>query len=291
MHGKVCLITGANRGVGKATTLALASMGATVVMVARDPALGTAARDEIIRTAGNQSVELLVADLASLEAVRQLAADFRERHSQLHVLINNAGLTKRHHVLTEDGFETTFAVNHLAPFLLTNLLLDLMKAGAPARIINVSSMVHKWGRINSGDLQSEQHYNMHIAYNQSKLANVLFTYELARRLEGSGITANVVHPGMVASDFAREYTGFIGFMAQKGWRPFMKSPEKGAATSVYLASAPEVEGVTGKYFANSREKKSSRTSSNVALAGRLWETSEQLTGLANALKTEKHANI
>jgi NAD(P)-dependent dehydrogenase (short-subunit alcohol dehydrogenase family) len=279
MHGKVCLITGANRGIGKASTLALAHMGATVVMVARDPALGTAARDEIIQATGNQSVDLLVTDLASQEAVRQLAAEFRERHSQLHVLINNAGLTKRHHLPTKDGFETTFAVNHLAPFLLTNLLLDLLKASAPARIINLSSMVHKWGGINFENLQGERGYNMHVAYNQSKLANVLFTYELARRLEGSGITANVVHPGMVASDFAREYTGFIGFMAQKGWRPFMKSPKKGAATSVYLASSPEVEGITGKYFANCRVKKSSRASHNEALARRLWEVSEQLTGL------------
>jgi NAD(P)-dependent dehydrogenase (short-subunit alcohol dehydrogenase family) len=280
MHGKVCLITGANRGIGKATTLALAHMGATVVMVARDPVLGATARDDIIQATGNDSVELLVADLASLAQVRQLAADFRERHSQLHVLINNAGLTKRHHVLTEDSFETTFAVNHLAPFLLTNLLLDLMKDSKPARIINVNSMVHKWGRINFADLQGERSYNMYVAYNNSKLANMLYTYELARRLDGFGITTNAVHPGMVATDFAREYTGFIGFMAQKGWRPFMKTPKQGAATSVYLASSPEMEGVTGKYFANSREKKSSRTSRNEALARRLWETSEQLTRLA-----------
>ncbi|MFC1483829.1 SDR family oxidoreductase [Candidatus Neomarinimicrobiota bacterium] len=280
MHGKVCLITGANRGIGKATTLALVRMGATVVMVARDPALGAAARDEIIQAAGNPSVDLLVADLASLDAVRQLAADFRDRHSQLHVLINNAALVKHDHTLTEDGYETTFAVNHLAPFLLTGLLLDTIQASTPARIINVSSMVHIWGRINFEDLQGERDYNMHTAYNQSKLANVLIANELARRLAGTGVTANSVHPGMVRSDLVREYTGFIGFMARKGWRPFMKTREKGAATSVYLASSPEVEGVTGKYFANSRVKKSSRSSHDEALARRLWEVSEQLTGLA-----------
>jgi NAD(P)-dependent dehydrogenase (short-subunit alcohol dehydrogenase family) len=277
MHGKVCLITGANRGIGKATTLALARMGATVVMVSRDKKLGAAARDEIIQTSGNPSVDLLVADLADLAQVRQLAADFSERHTQLHVLINNAGLTKHDKVLTKDGFETTFAVNHLAPFLLTNLLLELMKDSKPARIINVNSMVHKWGRINFADLQGERSYNMYVAYNNSKLANMLFTYELNRRLNGAGVTANAIHPGMVATDFAREYTGFIGFMAQKGWRPFMKTPEKGAATSVYLASSPEVEGVSGKYFVNSREKKSSQLSQNRELAERLWGVSLQLT--------------
>jgi NAD(P)-dependent dehydrogenase (short-subunit alcohol dehydrogenase family) len=279
MHGKVCLITGANRGIGQATVLALARMGATVVMVARDPALGAAARDEIIETTGNENVDLLVADLASLAQVRQVAADFQERHTQLHVLINNAGLTKHDEVITEDGFETTFTVNHLAPFLLTNLLLDLLKSSAPARIINVNSMMHKWGRIDFDNLQGERGYNMYLAYNNSKLANMLHTYELAWRLEGAGVTVNAVHPGMVATDFAREYTGFIGFMANKGWRIFMKSPEQGAATSVYLASSPDVEGITGKYFANRRAKRSSRLTHDRELAEQLWVTSEQLTGL------------
>lgn len=277
MDGKISLITGANRGIGKATSLGLARMGATVVMVARDPALGTAARDEIIRTTGNESVDLMVADLASMAQVRKLANDFQERYSQLHVLINNAGLTKHDRVLTEDGFETTFAVNHLAPFMLTNLLLDVMKFSVPARIINVNSMMHQWGRIDFDNLQGEQGYNMYLAYNNSKLANMLHTYELSRRLDGAGVTANAAHPGMVATDFAREYTGFMGFMAQKGWRPFMKSPKKGAATPVYLASSPEVESITGKYFVNSKERKSSRLSHNRELAERLWGISVQLT--------------
>ena len=277
MRGKVCLITGANRGIGKATALALARMGATVVMAARDPDLGAAARSEVIETTGNENVYLLIADLASMAQVRQLAADFQERYSRLHVLINNAGLTKHDKVLTEDGFETTFAVNHLAPFLLTNLLLDMLKASAPARIINVSSMMHKWGWINFDNLQGEQGYNIYLAYNHSKLANLLFTYELARRLDGFAVTVNAVHPGMVATDFAREYTGFIGFMAKKGWRLFMKSPERGAVTPVYLASSPEVEGVTGKYFVNGKMRKSSRASHNERLAAQLWHTGEQLT--------------
>jgi NAD(P)-dependent dehydrogenase (short-subunit alcohol dehydrogenase family) len=277
MTGRICLITGANRGIGKATALALARKGATVVMAARDPILGAVARAEVIETTGNGQVDLLVADLASLADVRQLAADFQERYSELHVLINNAGLTKHDKVLTEDGFETTFAVNHLAPFLLTNLLLDMMKASAPARIINVNSMMHKWGRINFDNLQGERYYNMHMAYSSSKLANMLFTCELGRRLDGSAVTVNAAHPGMVATDFAREYTGFIGFMANKGWRPFMKSPEAGATTPVYLAASPEVANITGKYFVSGGVRRSSRLSCNRELAEKMWSISVQLT--------------
>jgi NAD(P)-dependent dehydrogenase (short-subunit alcohol dehydrogenase family) len=279
MHGKICLITGANRGIGKATTLELARLGATVVMVSRDQELGTAARSEIVDATGNQTVELLVADLASLSQVRQLAASFLERHDRLHVLVNNAGLAKHDQVLTDEGYETTFAVNHLAPFLLSNLLLDTLKASAPARIVNVSSMMHQWGSIHFDDLMGKRHYNIHQAYSQSKLASVLFTCELARRLADTGITANAVHPGTVRTDMFREYTGFMGLMTQHLWRPFMKNPEKGAATSIYLASSPDVEDVTGQYFANCREKRSSHVSRNKDLARQLWEVSEKLVGL------------
>ncbi|MFB0516803.1 MAG: SDR family oxidoreductase [Candidatus Neomarinimicrobiota bacterium] len=279
MNAKVCLVTGANRGIGKATALGLARMGATVVMVSRDRQLGEAAREEIRQATGSLKVDLLVADLASLPAVREMAASFKEHHPRLHVLVNNAGVVKRHRTLTEDGFETTFAVNHLAPFLLTNLLLEILKASAPARIVNVASMVHQWGKIDFNDLQGEKRYTMNKAYNQSKLANVLFTYELARRLEGTGVTANCVHPGMVVSDLGREYTGFMALMANKLWRPFMKSPQQGAATSIYLASSQEVAGVTGKYFANQRAKKSSRASYDQETARRLWEVSKQLAGI------------
>lgn len=276
MTGKVCLITGANRGIGKATSLGLANMNATVIMVCRDEQLGQAARAEIIAETGNQAVELLVADLASQKSIHQLGNAFKDRHRQLHVLVNNAGLAKRHRTLTEDGLETTFAVNHLAPFLLTNLLLDSLKAGASARIVTVASMVHQWGWIDFDDLQGERRYRMSKAYNQSKLANVLFTYELAHRLEGTGVTANCVHPGMVITDLGREYTGFMALMANKLWRPFMKSPRKGAETVIYLASSPDVESVTGKYFANSRAVRSSHASNNEALARRLWEVSGRL---------------
>ncbi|UCD39248.1 MAG: SDR family NAD(P)-dependent oxidoreductase, partial [Fidelibacterota bacterium] len=173
MNGKVCLVTGANRGIGKSTALELARMGATVVIVSRDEQLGRAACDDIINASGSQSVELLVADLSSLGQVRQLATSFQERYGQLHVLVNNAGLAKHDRVLTTDGYETTFVVNHLAPFLFTNLLLETLRASAPARIINVASMMHQWGTIHFDDLMGERHYNMHTAYSQSKLACVL----------------------------------------------------------------------------------------------------------------------
>lgn len=278
MKGKVCLVTGANRGIGKATALGLALKGATIIIHCRNRQLGETAREEIVARTGNAAIEVMVADLASLEAVRRLAEAVKRRHATLHVLVNNAGLAKRRHTLTEDGFETTFAVNHLAPFLLTNLLLDALKGSAAARIVNLASMVHRWGRINFDDLMGERGYSMGRAYNQSKLTNVLFTYELARRLNGTGVAANCVHPGMVVSDLGREYTGFMGLMANKLWRPFMRSPEKGADTVIYLASLPDVAGVTGKYFANRRTVKSSRASNDPALAQRLWEVSERLTG-------------
>lgn len=279
MEGRICLITGANRGIGKATALGLANMGATVVMVSRNPERGEMARAEIRQESGNTAVDLLVADLASQASIRQLAADFKSRYQHLHVLINNAGLTKKERTLTEDGLEMTLAVNHLAPFLITNLLLQVLKTSAPARIVNVSSMVHKWGVINFDDLQGERDYDMDKAYNQSKLANLLFTYELARRLEGTEVTVNSLHPGMVVTDFGREYTGFKAFM-NRLWRVFMKSPAEGAETSVYLASSPEVAGVSGKHFADKKPVASSKATYDVALAGRLWDVSEALTQLA-----------
>lgn len=279
MKGKVCLITGANRGIGKATALGLAHMGADVVMVCRNRELGEAARAEIAEITGSQAISPLVADLASQQAVQRLVDTFIGTRQPLHVLINNAGVTKRYLTLTKDGLETTFAVNHLAPFLLTNLLLDTLKNNVPARIVNVASMVHRWGRIRFDDLMGQRHYSMDRAYSQSKLANILFTYELARRLDGTGIVANCLDPGMVASDFAREYTGFKRLMAYKLWRPFMRSLEKGAETVIYLASSPDLDGVTGKYFANRRVVRSSRASHDPALAKQLWEVSEKLTNL------------
>ena len=274
-EGKICLITGANRGIGKAAALGLAKRGATVVMLCRHQERGELAQAEIREASGNMAIDLLIADLASQASIRHLAAEFQSRYQHLHILINNAGVTKKERTLTEDGLETTFAVNHLAPFLLTNLLLDVLKTTPQARIINVSSMVHKWGKIDFNNLQGERQYDMDKAYNQSKLANILFTYELARSLENSEVTANSLEPGMVATDFGREYTGFKAFMS-KLWRIFMKNPEHGAETSIYLASSPKVTGISGKHFVDKKAVRSSTATYDVALAGRLWEVSEAL---------------
>jgi len=279
MKGKVCMITGANSGIGKATALGLVKMGTTVVMVCRNRNRGEAAMDEIKAQSGNESVELMIADLASQKSIRQLVKDFTDKYQQLHVLINNAGVAKANRTLTVDGIETTFAINYLAPFLLTNLLLDALKASTPARIVNVSSMVHKWGAIDFDNLQGEKRYDMDKAYNQSKLAIVLFTYELARRLQGTGVTVNSLEPGLVATNFGREYTGFKRLMTTKIWRSFVKSPEKGAETSIYLASSLEVEGITGKHFTNKKATKSSKRSHDESVWQRLWQVSEELTEL------------
>ncbi len=271
MKDKVCMVTGASSGIGKATALGLASRGATVVMVCRDRAKGDAARAEIIESSGNEAVELLVADLASQQSIRRLVGDFAEVHHQLHVLVNNAGvyLTKRQ--VTGDGIEMTFAVNYLARFLLTNLLLDTLERSAPARIVDVAGAYHRKGTIAFGDLQGEKAYNGAGANAQSKLANVLFTYELARRLEGTGVTANCLHPGAVGSDLVNKDPDYPPYMslAYRLLTPLMKSPKKGAVTSVYLASSPNVAGVSGKYFVNKKQAKSSKESYDGELARRL----------------------
>jgi len=280
MKDKICLVTGANRGIGKAIALGLAQRGATVIMVCRDRARGEAAQQEIRSGSGNPAIHLMLADLASLASVRELAVSVQKSYQHLHVLINNAGVAKLQRTLTVDGYETTFAVNHLAPFLLTHLLLDVLQAGAPARIVNVSSLVHKWGKIDFDDVQGETRYDMDKAYNQSKLANVLFTYELARRLAGSGVSVNSMEPGMTATDFGREYTGFKGFM-NRAWRPFMVTPEQAAETAIYLATSPEVADLSGQHFVKSRAVKSSKASYDHNVARRLWDVSARLTGAAN----------
>jgi retinol dehydrogenase 14 len=277
MHGRVCLVTGGTSGIGKATAMALAKMGATVVIVGRNPSKGRAVLAEIKKASGNPSVNLLLADLSSQQAIRQLAKDFQEKYQQLHVLLNCAGITVNKRQVTTDGLERTFAVNHLAYFLLTNLLLDILKTSAPSRIVNVSSAAQSFGHINFEDLQGEKNYNVMRAYGQSKLANALFTYELAKRLSGSGVTVNCLHPGFVASNFASDAGGWFSF-GFKIAKLFAISPEKGAATAIYLASSPEVEGISGKYFIKCKEAKSSPESYNEAIRQRLWEVSAELTG-------------
>jgi NAD(P)-dependent dehydrogenase (short-subunit alcohol dehydrogenase family) len=275
MTGKVCIVTGANSGIGKETAKGIARLGATVVMVCRDGERGQQALNEIKKTSGQQNIELMLCDLSLQKSIREFADDFKKSHTRLDVLINNAGVLHRYRSRTEDQLEATFAVNHLGYFLLTNLLLDLIKRSAPARIINVSSAAHKYGVINFDDLQNEKNYRAFGAYSSSKLANVLFTYELARRLEGARVTANCLHPGVITSNLFHTMPKPIEALVKL----VTVSPEKGARTSVYLASSPEVEGVTGKYFVKKSATRTSASSYNEDMARRLWDVSEKLTGL------------
>jgi NAD(P)-dependent dehydrogenase (short-subunit alcohol dehydrogenase family) len=288
MLDKTVLVTGANAGIGKAACVALAKMGAQVVMVARDATKGEAALAEVKTASGSSLVHLLLADLSSQQETRKLAAEFKRKYSRLDVLLNNAGAIYGERRVTVDGLEAQFGLNHLGYFLLTNMLLDVLaasaEAGAPARVVVVSSAAHIGGKINFDDLQSEKRYSSFGAYSQSKLANLLFTYELARRLERSGtnITVNALHPGGVRTNFGKEgdTRGLLRFVFDLFLRVGGISAEEGADTAVYLASSPEVTGVTGKYFEKRKAISSSRQSYDVDVARRLWEVSERLTGLS-----------
>lgn len=268
MKGKTCVITGANSGIGLETARGLARLGARVVLVCRDPRKGEAARRELIAATGNGQISLLVADLASLDSVRQLAREIEASCPRLDVLIHNAGLMAKQRQVSADGFEIQLAVHHLAPFLLTELLLDRLRHSAPARVILVSSMLHKLARIDFDDLQCQRKYGTLRAYGQSKLAMLHYTYELAERLRGTGVTVNALHPGAVATNI-----GMPEWLA-----PFIATPEKGARTSIYLASAPELEKVSGKYFVGCKEAKSSRRSHDRAIGKRLLTVTEKLCG-------------
>jgi NAD(P)-dependent dehydrogenase (short-subunit alcohol dehydrogenase family) len=274
-RGKLHLVTGANAGIGKVTALKLAESGATIVMVCRDRQRGEAARDEIKQKSGNPNVELMLADLSSQAQIRRLANDFKATYDRLDLLVNNAGLYLPKRTLTEDGLETTFAVNHLAYFLLTNLLLEVLKSSAPSRIVNVSSGAHHYGKVEFDNLQGEREYKGFAAYSNSKLENVLFTRELARRLAGAQVTANALHPGAVATQIFRRLPKPVEWLI----KAFTMSPEKGAETTVFLATSPEVEGVTGKYFDKKREAPISLRAQNDELARRLWQVSAELAGL------------
>lgn len=275
INDSVVLVTGSSSGIGKVTARELARQGATVVMLCRNRAKGEAARQEIQATTGNNHVDLLIADLNSLADVRRAASEFKQKYRALHVLIHNAGGIHHQRMLTPDGYEVTFVTNYLAPFLLTQLLLDVLKASAPARIVNVSSMAHMGGKIDFADLQGEKKYGTWKSYNQAKLALILFTYELASQLQGSGVTVNALHPGIIASNFDQGLSSFMR-LSWKLFAPFLSSVEQGAQTTLYLATSPEVEGISGKYFSNRKEVKSSSTSYDQALRQRLWQVSEEL---------------
>jgi NAD(P)-dependent dehydrogenase (short-subunit alcohol dehydrogenase family) len=279
--GRTVLVTGGTAGIGRATALGLATMGAHLAIVGRDRGRTEAAAGEIRAAAGGQ-VDALVADLSSQSQVRRLADEVLQRLARIDVLVNNAGGYWHTRQVTVDGLERTFAVNHLAPFLLTNLLLDRLKHSAPARVVTVSSHAHAEGRIDFDDLQGERSYSGARAYNQSKLANVLFTYELARKLQPNPVTANALHPGVVNTSFGAEDPAGVQRLLVPFMRPFMKTPTQGAATSIHLASAPDLQQVTGRYFVNSKPKRSSQRSYDQATAARLWQVSADLVGLTAA---------
>ena len=283
MNGKICLVTGATNGIGKATAQALAQMGASVVIVGRNGAKTAQLVEEIRTTSGNQNVDSLLADLSSQEDVRRLADEFKSKYPHLHVLLNNAGGTFTTRQLTVDGIEMTFALNHLAYFLLTNLLLDTIKASAPARIINVSSDAHSGGKIDFDNLQGERTYSSFGPYGNSKLANILFTNELARRLEGTGVTVNALHPGLTRTGFGKNNPGFFMKIMQVIIPLVARSPEKGAETSIYLASSPEVQSVTGKYFVDCKVTQPAPQATDGAIAKKLWDVSAELVHLADTV--------
>jgi NAD(P)-dependent dehydrogenase (short-subunit alcohol dehydrogenase family) len=280
MLGKTALVTGANTGIGLETAAGLAAQGANVVITARDPAKGKDAVETIRRRHPDATVDVMQLDLSRLHDVRTFAKEFAARYPKLDVLINNAGLVLDKHILTEDGLETTFQVNHLGPFLLTNLLLDNLKAAAPSRIVNVASTAHRGVTIDFDDLQNESGYRSMRAYGKSKLCNILFTRELARRLSGTGVTANSLHPGTVRTGFGRDgdVSGLFAIGIRFGGM-FFKSPAQGARTSIHVASAPDLENTTGEYFVNRRVSKPSAAACDDEAARRLWEVSEQLVGL------------
>ncbi len=282
MEGKVCLVTGANSGIGKQTALGLARMGATVVMVCHSKQRGEAAMAEIKNGSGNDAVDLLLTDLSSQAQIRKLAKEFKDRYQRLDVLINNAGIGLAKRKENTNGIEMTFAVNHLACFLLTNLLLERLKASAPSRVVNVSSFAHSWiNKINFEDLQGKQKFPPMQIYAQSKLAILMFSYELARRLAGTGVTVNALDPGLVSTNLGHDVIGPLRVARWVFMNVLAISPQEGAQTSIYLASSPEVEGVTGKYFMKQRPKRSSKASYDRETWQRLWKVSEELTGLAS----------
>ncbi|MDX1637293.1 MAG: SDR family oxidoreductase [Balneolaceae bacterium] len=280
LNNKVCLITGANSGIGKATARKLADMGAYVIMLCRNEERADAARQDIIEQTGNAGVELLIADLALQHDIRQAAENFTNRFDQLDILINNAGMIGSERTLTAERIELTFAVNHLAPFLLTNLLMESLIAAESARVVTVSSEAHRTATsaFDLKNLQLEVGFSPMKAYGVTKLCNIMFTRELAKRTRGTGITANALHPGMVRTNLTSE-AGWLMYLLFTIGKPFMKSPDSGAETPVYLATSEEVEEVTGKYFKNKKQVTPAPITRRDEITEQLWKISSEFTGL------------
>jgi retinol dehydrogenase 12 len=278
MQGKTVLITGATGGIGLESARALGQMGANLLLTARNPSRSEAALQSL-RQSGLQNIEFFYGNLESLADVRRIASEIAAKHPKLDVLLNNAGTINQKRRVTVDGLEATFALNHLSYFLMTNLLLENLKQSSGARVVNVSSNAHNAARLNFDDLQSEKGYSAWISYGNSKLQNILFTTELSQRLQGTGVTANSLHPGVVNTNFGREGGGDISSFLFNLARPFFLTPAQGAATSIYLASSPEVSGVTGQYFDNKKVKTPSRAAQDRLSASRLWQISETLCKL------------
>lgn len=281
LSGRVCLITGATRGIGRATVDGLAALDARLVLLCRRPEDGQRIADELARSHRAARPDVVVVDLSSQRSIREAAEDVRARYPEVHVLINNAGVIPQQRETTADGLEMQFAVNHLAYFLLTNLLLDRLTAGAPARVVNVSSGAHQGGTLDLSDLQSQRRYDPVRIYGRTKLANVLFTYELARRIRSTGVTANCLHPGVIATQLLADYMN-VPLVGGAVARTFGADPEEGAGTIVYLAASPEVENLSGRYFVGRREGRSSPASYDETLQRALWEESARLTSLVDA---------
>jgi retinol dehydrogenase 12 len=278
MQGKIVLVTGATNGIGEVTARSLAGKGATVILVGRNPEKTAATAQGIRAATGNEQVDCLVADLSVQSQVQQLAQDFQKKYDRLDVLVNNAGAVFMSRQVSADGIEMTLALNHFNYFILTHHLLAMLTASAPARIVNVSSEAHRGARLNFSDLQNEHGYSAMKAYGQSKLANLYFTYGLAAQLDGSGVTVNALHPGFVASGFGKNNGRLIAW-AMGLVQLAAISPAEGAETSIYLASSPEVEGVSGKYFTRCRAVPSSPVSYDMSAARKLWDCSLEMTGL------------
>jgi len=277
MNGKVVLITGANSGIGRASALGLARLGATVVMLCRSAKRGKKAQSWVRKHSRNDDVHLLLADLSRRQEIFDAANEFKGRFRRLDVLLNNAGILTRTRRLTAGGIEVQFFVNHLAYFLMTGLLLDVLRDSAPSRIVNVASTAHSRGTLDFDNLQGEQHYDGWQQYGNTKLANIVFTYELARRLEGSGVTVNCLHPGVIHTNLMSNYSKALsGLWHMLQW--FFKQPDEGATTPVFLASSPTVADESGKYYRNCAPMGTTEESNDQVVQRRLWEASESLTG-------------